>query len=195
MSSKYNNRNSLTAMAKRSNRRSDVRKFLEDVSVWVNGCWQWIGEFNKEFHGYGCFYHNSKRQLAHRYMWELMNDTTVPAGMVVMHICDNTACVRPDHLKLGTQRENIYDMISKDRANSVGPPRIVTSDLIKEARRLKRQGLRNVEIGVQLGLGESTIGHMLCPNSRYLARPQRLRKTHNKALYDQLEMDQLAEAQ
>lgn len=41
---------------------------------------------------------------------------SIPPGMVIMHTCDNRLCVRPDHLRLGTQAENIQDMWSKGRA-------------------------------------------------------------------------------
>ena len=162
----------------RCKNRSQVRSFLEDVSVWTNGCWQWIGHTNK-YNGYGCTWYDQKRILAHRFMWELINDTKVPLGKVVMHTCDNPLCVNPEHLRLGTQQENIADMISKDRQCSLSgedhPRNKVTSDLIVEARRLRRNGHNRQEIAKALSLGPSTVGHMLSPNSRYLARPQRIR--------------------
>lgn len=160
-------------MAKRTNNRSEVRKFLEDVSICVNGCWQWIGDTNRTSLGYGCFYHNAKRILAHRYMWELVNDKPVPTGFVVMHTCDNSLCVNPDHLKLGTQGENVADMITKDRqrfpkAGWGHPLRKTNPELVREARKLRRNGHKISEIANILGLGVSTVGHMVNTHSRYI---------------------------
>lgn len=159
-------------MSRRANNRSEVRKFLEDVSVWVDGCWHWIGDTNRDHAGYGCFYHKGNRILAHRYMWELMNNSTIPHGKVVRHSCDNPICVNPDHLVLGTQRENIEDMIKRDRAfhpkgmkSSISK---VTLDLVKRAHLLRRHGKTIDEISEDLGLGRSTIGHILTQKSRYI---------------------------
>lgn len=158
------------SMSSRANNRSQVRRFLEDVSVWINGCWQWIGYTNKK-NGYGCTWYNQKRILAHRFMWELMNDQTVPEGMVVMHTCDNPLCVNPYHLQLGTQRDNIIDMISKDRNNHPKGTKHhrykVTHDMIKEAKKLKGDGKSAREVGDILGIGHSTAGHIMAYNSRY----------------------------
>ena len=51
---------------------------------------------------------------AHRLMWEEVNGP-IPEGMVLLHICDNPPCIRLDHLRLGTQAENVADMVAKGR--------------------------------------------------------------------------------
>ena len=56
-----------------------------------------------------------KRRL-HRGVWEAHNAEPIPEGMVILHTCDNPACMNPEHLVLGSQQENVEDMISKDRA-------------------------------------------------------------------------------
>lgn len=70
------------------------------------GCWLWgAGCFAS---GYGAFAWNGKTWRAHRLMWELTNGP-IPAGMHVLHTCDTPACVRPDHLFLGTHGDNMRD--------------------------------------------------------------------------------------
>lgn len=51
---------------------------------------------------------------AHRLAWALHNGAD-PAGMVVMHLCDNPPCVNPEHLMLGTKGDNRADCVGKDR--------------------------------------------------------------------------------
>lgn len=66
---------------------------------------------------YGQFGYNYKKYYAHRVAWEIHNNAEIPKGKVVMHTCDNPSCVNPDHLRLGTQADNVKDMIDKGREN------------------------------------------------------------------------------
>jgi hypothetical protein len=86
-----------------------------------NGCTEWHGALTKDGYGLISFMENGKLRCttAHRKIWELSNGP-VPAERVVMHTCDNKACVRIDHLRLGTQLDNIHDMIAKGRDNFRG---------------------------------------------------------------------------
>ena len=78
------------------------------------GCWEWSGARTEK--GYGCFYVTTSRRVrAHRIAWEMANGRLIPRGLMVMHLCDNRACVRPDHLRVGTASENNKDCVAKGR--------------------------------------------------------------------------------
>lgn len=86
-------------------------------------CWEWQGSKGKG--GYGRFnkYNRLKNShiYAHKFSYELHNGP-VPDGLLVLHKCDNPGCVNPNHLWLGTYRDNCLDMINKGRAKIGGKP-------------------------------------------------------------------------
>jgi hypothetical protein len=83
------------------------------VADLLTPCREWQGA--KKGAGYGNIYRDGKYKSVHRHVWELVYGP-VPKGMVVMHACDNPPCFRLDHLKLGTQGENMADKVAKGRA-------------------------------------------------------------------------------
>jgi hypothetical protein len=108
---------------------NEVRFQSRTKRVDGDGCWEWTGYFFKSgYAAFSMFVDGVKKQrLASRVAWEMAYGPIVGhvAGdsekeIVVMHKCDNPRCVRPDHLQLGTDADNIADMIAKGR-NSRGP--------------------------------------------------------------------------
>jgi hypothetical protein len=78
----------------------------------TDSCWTWTG--SKDRKGYGRIMVGSKPCLAHRVSYEIRFGP-VTKGLFVCHSCDNPTCVNPDHLWLGTNRDNAYDMMEKGR--------------------------------------------------------------------------------
>ncbi len=78
-----------------------------------SGCWEWTAtKFPK---GYGCFKLNGKSIGAHRVSYEIHNGK-IDEKKVICHHCDNPSCVNPDHLFMGTQKENLLDRKLKGRS-------------------------------------------------------------------------------
>lgn len=83
--------------------------------VWPKECIEWSMARNTS--GYGCGWIGSVSFRAHRRAWELINGK-IPSGLCVLHACDNPPCFNVAHLRLGTQRENVHDMMNKGRRKS-----------------------------------------------------------------------------
>jgi hypothetical protein len=92
-----------------------MRRFWEKVEQ-TDGCWLWRASRLRA--GYGLFTdETSALVLAHRFAYRALVGP-LRDGLFVLHHCDTPACVRPDHLRLGTQAENMAEMKEKGRARN-----------------------------------------------------------------------------
>lgn len=115
---------------------SDEERFWPNVSKIDDGCWTWTRYCNPA--GYGIFSWDDGT-IASRFSWSITNGP-IPDGLDVLHKCDNPPCVRPDHLFLGTDADNMADKISKGRGNyySGGPKaKKLTWTQVEEVRALR----------------------------------------------------------
>lgn len=127
-----------------------------------NGCVLWLGARNNK--GYGTFWRNGKRELAHRLAWELERGP-IPDGLNVLHRCDRPLCVRVQHLFLGTQKDNIADCIAKGRkADTRGENSAQALLTEKEAQEIKWLLLEGFftqrEIGEAYGVATGTVANI-----------------------------------
>lgn len=95
-----------------SSRGCPIKRFMRKVEKLDSGCWGYVGA--KDQYGYGKFSVGRRRLGAHRISYAI-HCGDIPDDMVVMHKCDNPACVNPDHLTLGTVKDNVHDCIEKGR--------------------------------------------------------------------------------
>lgn len=127
-------------------------------------CWVFTGCCSAN-HGYGRIaIARSVARRAHRVSWELANGP-IPDGLFVLHRCDNPPCVRPDHLFLGTQRDNILDMHRKGRGATgdrngarLHPERVPRGE--RHSSRLHPERLRRGENHPQARLSDGEVAEI-----------------------------------
>ena len=92
-----------------------------------------------------------KNHYEHRISYEIKYGE-IPVGMIACQKCDNPACVNPDHIFMGTPKDNMQDMIKKGRKNATGKI-IYPFSLITEIRKRYNRGEKNIsKLGREFGL-------------------------------------------
>lgn len=120
-------------------------------------CIEWTGA--KTSAGYGQRRIKGKLYYTHRLSYE-QNIGPIPEGCVVRHKCDNPPCFNPEHLDIGTQKDNMQDMHKRGRAVNVAPQGVkqhlakLTDDIV---RQIRDSTLGSTLLGRQLGVSKSTI--------------------------------------
>ena len=126
-------------------------KYLPEPNT---GCWLWDGAYVR---GYGQIWVNGRTVLAHRWSYEHYVGE-IPEGLYVLHKCDVSCCVNPDHLEVGTPMENVRQMHERgqpamgERQGSA----VLTEQKVIEMRRLYRDGKTQGEIADMFGVNKKT---------------------------------------
>jgi hypothetical protein len=128
-------------------------------------CWLWTGKAIR--HGYGAITTRGKSIGVHRLSYELAYGP-IPPGMCVCHKCDVRACVRPDHLFLGTLQDNHDDMVRKGR-HVLGPKvrqaRLRPDDIPAIRAAYKTQRFSHADLARQYRVSTSTIQRVVARES------------------------------
>lgn len=127
-------------------------------------CWEWLGSFSKS--GYGKFWTNDKEYRAHRYSWEALFGKILD-GLFVCHKCNNTKCVNPNHLFLGTNKDNSEHMVSCERSlkgSKNHQSKLLESDVIEIFRLRNEEKLTHKEISEIFNIDRTNIGKILNKN-------------------------------
>lgn len=104
------------------------RLWLKSSGQADDECWEYLGKDVTKAGHVRIRKNTVERIFVHRLAWEAYNAEPIPDGMYVLHHCDNPKCFNPNHLFIGTIKDNVHDMIKKGRHR---PP----SKLTKEQRR------------------------------------------------------------
>lgn len=123
------------------------------------GCWVWMG--SSQVRGYGEIISNKRKHLAHRASYEAFVGP-IPKGMYVCHACDNVSCVNPNHLFLGTQKQNLQDMASKGRSTwgEKNPMAKLTEEQVKEIKQGFASGKTDTELAKQFNMSRQGINNI-----------------------------------
>jgi len=140
-----------------------------------NGCSEW--QHSKNGSGYGqCNRFGSGSGLAHREMW-ILEKGPIPDGLLVLHHCDNPPCAAMDHLWLGTQQDNVDDMIAKGRMRTVATlgeaqwNAKLTADEVREILARINVGETQTSIADIYGVSVSTI-NLIARGKRWKSVPR-----------------------
>lgn len=153
-------------------RRDTIRRFWAKVQKSDEGCWLWMA--SKDQKGYGVFWIGDRFLKAQRASFLINKGYVPPSNLFICHKCDNPGCVRPDHLFVGSNQDNMLDMTRKgrSRAGEKHPSKykpesvpkgeqhyaaVLNEDIVREIRWFCKQGISHQNISELYGVCREAI--------------------------------------
>lgn len=129
-------------------------------------CWNWIGD--KYDSGYGRLALEKGKQVrAHRFLYEQVHGK-IPDGMCALHRCDNRACVNPEHIFIGTKKDNMQDCLTKKRHKYIahhgednGNSKLSKADIIKIRELWAKGGIYQSKLAKEFGVSQTVISKVV----------------------------------
>lgn len=123
-------------------------------------CIEWVGARSSD--GYGCVKWDGRVRGTHRVAYQLAVGN-IPHGLCVCHSCDNPACVNPDHLFLGSHKDNMADRNRKGRASGGRTKSMakLTPAIASEIRRMCAAGMLQKDCAALFGIHKGTVNDLV----------------------------------
>lgn len=129
-----------------------IQRFIENLRIGAaNECWECKLSPDTGSMGYCRIRRDNSMPYAHRIAYELSHGP-IPTGMLVMHRCDNPRCCNPNHLRLGTDNDNMADKAQKGR----GRGRLTVAQVV-EVDKLLRADVPHAKISRKFGISELSV--------------------------------------
>lgn len=152
-----------------------MKRFYEKVVPVKTGCHIWSSRLNEQ-DKHGCLNVDGVSIPAYRISLEIKLGRKIGKGMQANHTCDVRACVNPDHLYEGTQKDNIRDAIKRGRFVPPPPPdpefpppirygednnkAVMTELLVRQLRQDRKNGMTYKELSVKYGISQATVAQI-----------------------------------
>lgn len=145
------------AMSEESLRFYAAKRLKKKSRKLANGCVVWTGYITPYGYGSSSFGRAMKNVYAHRLAFALHHDMPVKFEEFVLHKCDNPPCINPDHLYLGTQKDNMADKVERARQNR-GETHYAKKFTESDIRKIRKDTRTEKRIAADYGVTGPTIG-------------------------------------
>ncbi len=144
------------------------KRVIARIFITESGCWEWLLKVRPN--GYARVTYQGDSWYAHRLSFTAFK-SEIPKGLDVCHTCDNRKCVNPEHLFVGTRKENMNDCVSKGRQAKGDSLRDMKGektnfsklieDQVVEIRQLNRDGAKTIDIAKAFNVSADNIRRII----------------------------------
>lgn len=140
-----------------------IERFHKKYIKQEDGCWIWTGGARPNAKGtlYGRHWNEyGKSEGSHRFSYRI-HKGKIPKGLYVCHTCDNPLCVNPEHLFIGTHKDNMEDMVNKNRSyKGCGEDKGVSKLTNSQANEIRESTLSQSKLAKIYGVSQTCIGRI-----------------------------------